>query len=52
MAQQEAMSLMEFVERYDTEEKCREYLYGLRWPEGFVYRRLPKEGFLREAEVL
>jgi hypothetical protein len=51
VAQQEAMNLMEFMERYDIEEKCREYLYGLRWPEGFVYRRLTKEGFLHEAEV-
>jgi hypothetical protein len=37
MAQQEAMNLTEFMERYDTEEKCREYLYGLRWDE-FCFR--------------
>ncbi|MDR1620214.1 MAG: hypothetical protein LBS18_06095 [Clostridiales bacterium] len=37
MAQQEAMNLMEFMERYDIEEKCREYLYGLRWDE-FCFR--------------
>ena len=36
MAQRESMSMLEFMERFETEEKCREYLYQLRWPEGFV----------------
>jgi len=27
---------MEFEERFSTEEACRNYLYQLRWPEGFV----------------
>jgi transposase-like protein len=36
MAQQEAMSMMEFMERFGTEESCREYLYNIRWPDGFV----------------
>lgn len=36
MAQQETMTMMKFMERFDTEEKCREYLYKIRWPEGFV----------------
>jgi transposase-like protein len=29
-------TLIEFEERFDSEEACREYLYQLRWPEGFV----------------
>lgn len=29
-------SLREFEARFSTEEACREYLSGLRWPEGFV----------------
>ena len=36
MAQRESMRMLEFMERFETEEKCREYLYQLRWPEGFV----------------
>jgi len=36
MAGQEAMSLMEFMKRFETEEQCREYLYQIRWAEGFV----------------
>jgi transposase-like protein len=36
MAQQEAMSIIEFVGRFGTEEACREYLYNIRWAEGFV----------------
>jgi len=36
MAQQEGMTLMEFMENFGTEEQCREHLYRIRWPEGFV----------------
>lgn len=28
-------TLLEFEERFATEESCREYLFKLRWPEGF-----------------
>lgn len=31
--------LMEFLEKFGTEEQCRNYLFNLRWPEGF---RCPK----------
>jgi len=30
------MTFREFVKRFSTEEQCREYLYNLRFPEGFV----------------
>jgi transposase-like protein len=30
------MTFDEFTTRFATEEQCRDYLYGLRWPEGFV----------------
>ena len=30
------MTLIEFQDRYGTEEECREYMYAKRWPEGFV----------------
>ena len=30
------MTFSEFTTRFATEEQCREYLYRLRWPEGFV----------------
>lgn len=36
MAQQETMSILEFMKRFATEEKCREYLYQIRWSEGYV----------------
>jgi len=36
MAKQEAMSLLEFQERFHDEDVCREHLYKMRWPEGFV----------------
>jgi transposase-like protein len=30
------MTFSEFTTRFATEEQCRDYLYQLRWPEGFV----------------
>jgi transposase-like protein len=36
MAQQEELNMLTFMERFDTDEKCREYLYKVRWPNGFV----------------
>jgi len=35
MARQERISFWEFQERFRTEEACREYLFKLRWPEGY-----------------
>ncbi len=45
MAQQETMTIMEFQERFSTEEACREYLFEKRWPNGFV---CPKCGSVGE----
>jgi transposase-like protein len=36
MAQQEAMGIAEFFEKFNSEEACREYLYAKRWANGFV----------------
>lgn len=30
------MTFDEFIKRFLTEEQCREYLYRLRWPDGFI----------------
>jgi len=30
------MTFDEFIKQFATEEQCREYLYNLRWPNGFV----------------
>jgi len=35
-------TLQEFEARFSTEEGCRDYLFQLRWPEGF---RCPRCGF-------
>jgi len=34
--QEYPMTFDEFIKRFLTEEQCRDYLYRLRWPEGFV----------------
>jgi len=31
------MTFDEFIKQFSTEEQCRDYLYKLRWPDGFVY---------------
>ena len=33
---QESSNLLEFLKLYKTEEQCREFLFQLRWPEGFI----------------
>lgn len=33
---QESVNFIEFMKRFQTEEQCREFLFSLRWPEGFV----------------
>jgi len=32
-------NLIEFEQRFSTEEQCRQYLFRLRWPQGFVCPR-------------
>jgi transposase-like protein len=32
-------TLVEFASRFTTEEACAEFLFKIRWPEGFVYPR-------------
>jgi len=41
-------TVLEFEERFASEEACREYLFGLRWPEGF---RCPNCGWGRAWET-
>ena len=36
MAKQDGISFMEFKQRFSSEEACRDYLYHMRWPDGFV----------------
>jgi transposase-like protein len=42
------LSILEFQERFATEEACREYLFASRWPEGFV---CPACGSARAGEM-
>jgi transposase-like protein len=39
--QQEAMSFIDFMDRFKTEEDCRNHFFKIRWPDGF---RCPKCG--------
>jgi len=36
MAKQENMSFADFRECFSNEDACREYLFILRWPNGFI----------------
>lgn len=33
---EQGMNIIEFTEKYGTEEKCRAYLFEMRWREGFI----------------
>ena len=37
--QQKPMSLMEFQRRFSTEKSCRQHLFRLRWPDGYMCPR-------------
>lgn len=39
MAEDYPRTLMELEQRFSTEKACREYLFSLRWPEGFICPR-------------
>jgi transposase-like protein len=36
MAKQTPLSFFEFQRKFNTEEACREHLFNLRWPNGFI----------------
>ena len=38
-------NLLEFEKRFATEEACREYLYQIRWPDGFICPRCNNREF-------
>ena len=42
MARQETINFQEFQEKFNTEEACREYLFELRWTNGY---ECPKCGY-------
>src|ERR1700676_4732530 len=45
--------LMEFEARFSTEEACREYLFRLRWPDGFCCpRRGGRKGWPKSGVLL
>jgi transposase-like protein len=45
MSEQEGITLIDFMERFNTEEKCRTYLYNMNRSKGFV---CPKCGAIHE----
>ena len=36
MAQQESINLVDFIKRFPNDDACRQYLFKIRWPEGFI----------------
>jgi hypothetical protein len=45
MTEEYPRSLKEFESKFATEESCREYLFRMRWPEGFRCPRFSNSGF-------
>ena len=48
MKREYPMTLEEFENKFNTEEACRDYLFLLRWPNGFI---CPKCGNKKAWEV-
>ena len=48
MAKQAKINLIEFQNRFNSEEVCRQHLFQMRWPEGF---RCPKCGYNHYYEI-
>ena len=42
---QESVNFIEFMKRFQTEEQCRQFLFSLRWPEGFICPRCGSKHF-------
>jgi len=36
MVQREPMTLFEFHQKFPTEKECKEHIFNLRWPDGFI----------------
>jgi predicted RNA-binding Zn-ribbon protein involved in translation (DUF1610 family) len=45
--QHESINLIEFMNRFQTDEQCREMLFKLRWPEGFICPKCGNGHFFR-----
>ena len=43
--QQEPLNLIDFMKRFQTEEQCRDFLFKLRWPEGFMCPKCAHTGY-------
>ena len=46
MAKKKELSFSRFIKRFSTEKACSDYLYQVKWPEGFV---CPKCGWQRKS---
>jgi transposase-like protein len=46
------MTFDEFITRFNTEEQCREYLFGLRWKNGFVCPKCKADAYWAVNEAL
>src|SRR5437667_11472417 len=46
------VNLPELIEQYGTEEKCREYLEQLRWPDGIECPRCQSHAFSRIRKLV
>jgi len=45
-------TMIEFEQRFITEEACREYLYEIRWPDGFICPRCGHQGCWKKQSGL
>jgi len=46
------MTFREFIKRFTTEEQCREYLFSLRFPDGFVCPKCAHAEYWKVGDIL
>jgi transposase-like protein len=46
------MTFDEFIKQFQTEDQCREYLYRLRWPNGFICPKCEHEKAWKKGDTL
>ena len=46
------MTFREFIKRFSTEEQCREYLFKIRYAEGFVCPKCNHDGYWEVGDTL
>ena len=51
MAKQESIGFLDFKNKFNSEEACREHLFKMRWPDGFKCPKCEHDRANTENEI-